>query len=233
MDVLINNILYSIKSFQERLSDNQLIHSREDVYDILSQSINTIQLLLLDNQNLREEVNSLNQQNEGMIFINNQLKRDKFTELTICKPVSLSLYGKYIEKESIDERKYSDSKIRFNTIDQTSNIYENDYKSQSEKDKFLKKISTSSEIKTFFAGKYGKGSYNNFVYKLKRNMISMEMIDNDLNTILSQRVKEENEVYRNRRSVMKGGSSSSIIEINHLNEEREKNRFKNRPVFKI
>jgi hypothetical protein len=73
----------------------------------------------------------------------------------------------------------------------------NEFKSEEEIDvlsNLINQISTNLDLKLFFSDKYGEGSFNNFIYKLKMKYVTLEMIDIDLGLIIDYKSNIEKNI---------------------------------------
>ena len=58
----------------------------------------------------------------------------------------------------------------------------------------ITQISSNMDLKLFFSDKYGEGSFNNFIYKLKMKYVTLEMIDTDLGLIIDYKSNIEKNI---------------------------------------
>lgn len=91
--------------------------------------------------------------------------------------------------------------------------------------KLIRDLMDNPDLRQFFSNKYGEGSFNNFIYKLKKNQVTLEMIDSDLAFIIEYKSKQEEQ-----NSTIKSNSRQKSPK-NISNTGREYSSNHSRPLF--
>lgn len=167
------------------------------------------------------------------IIINNSMNKNSFNNSKDYNSKSMIMQDYKVNnnkfntfrERSLNKDNFDDNKFNINSFNesnvQTHRINKLDkIISKSNVIDLIAKISFNLELRNYFADKYGEGSFNNFIYKLKKNIISLDIIDKDLERIIKNKNTSQNNNVDNIKPTVKYKKNILIKKNNKTNKKK-------------